>query len=165
MIWEDCGPPSNSREEESDTVEDDERELMKERCEKANEAYCEECDKQGVKVCSIDEFQARQEFLDGRIDEGQLQAKAAAELSEYAKTFGKYLVVKDQQPVAKDEDAEKKDRARLANKVYKQVCSEEGLTVCFFSDFSSWSEYVKGEIEDSELYGRAKAEIEKLASA
>ncbi|MHC1741753.1 MAG: hypothetical protein AB9873_01825 [Syntrophobacteraceae bacterium] len=146
-------------------MEDKERNLMVDRCDKANEAYCEECEKQGVKVCSMEELQARQEFMDGLIDEGQLQARAATEMSEYAKTFGKYLVVQDQQPGAGDEDAEKRDRARLANKVYKQVCNEEGLELCFFSDFSSWSEYVKGDIEDSELYGRAKAEVEKLASA
>jgi hypothetical protein len=151
-------------ERESQTSEDSERETSVDRCEKANDAYCEECEKQGLKVCSLEEFQARQEFVEGRIDEGQLQAKAAVEMSEHAKTFGKYLVIQDQEPDVTDNDADKRERARLANKIYKQVCKEEGLTVCFFSDFSSWSEYVKGGMEDLELYGRAKAEVEKLAS-
>jgi hypothetical protein len=151
-------------ERENETAEDSEGETIVDRCEKANDAYCEECEKQGLKVCSLEEFQARQEFVEGRIDEGQLQAKAAVEMSEHAKTFGKYLVIQDQRPDVEDNDADKRERARLANKIYKQVCKEEGLTVCFFSDFSSWSEYVKGGMEDLELYGRAKAEVEKLAS-
>lgn len=135
-----------------------------ERCEKANEAYCEECEKQGLKVCTLDDLPARQEFMAGRIDEAQLKTKAAAEVSEHAKTFGKYLVVQDQKPGIGDEGASMRERAKLANKIYKQVCQEEGLTACFFSDFSSWSEYVKGELADLELYGRAKAEIERIAS-
>jgi hypothetical protein len=150
--------------QESRTSEDSERETSVDRCEKANEAYCEECEKQGIKVCSMEEFQARQEFVEGRIDEGQLQAKAAVEVSEHAKTFGKYLVIQDEKPAMQDEDAAKRERARLANKIYKQVCKEEGLTVCFFSDFSSWSGYVKGEMEDLEFYGRAKSEVEKLTA-
>ncbi len=135
------------------------------RCEKANEAYCSECEKQGLQVCSLDEFQARKEFLDGLIDEGQLQARAAVELSDHAKTFGKYLVIKDEEPGGEDPDAGRRERARLANKIYKRVCREKGLNACFFSDFSSWSEYVRGEIGDAEFYDRAKIEVEKLASA
>jgi hypothetical protein len=151
-------------EQEGQTSEESEREKSVDRCETANAAYCEECEKQGLKVCSLDDFQARQEFVEGRIDEGQLQAKAAVEVSEHAKTFGKYLVIQDQEQDVKDKDADKRERARLANKIYKQVCKEKGLTVCFFSDFSSWSGYVTGEMEDLEFYGRAKAEVEKLAS-
>lgn len=116
-----------------------------------------------MKVCSIEEFQARQDFLDGRIDEAQLQAQAATEMNDLAKTFGKYLAIQDQQHGAEDEEAGKRERAKLANKIYKQACADEGLSVCFFSDFSSWSEYVAGEIEDHEFYGRAKTEIEKVA--
>lgn len=153
-----------SEQVQDESPEDRERETNVDRCEKANEAYCAECEKQGLKVCSLEEFQARQEFLDGRIDEGQLEAKAAAEVSDYAKAFGKYLVIRDEEAPVQEQDADKRERARLANRIYKRVCQEEGLSVCFFSDFSSWSEYVKGKIEDQELYGRAKVEVEKLAA-
>jgi hypothetical protein len=55
-----------------------------------------------------------------------------------------------------------KDRARLANRIYRRVCEEAGMELCFFNDFIPWSDYVKGAINESELYEKAREEIMKI---
>jgi hypothetical protein len=61
-------------------------------------------------------------------------------------------------------EEETKKRAKQANKIYRMMCREAGLMVCFFHDFTSWSEYVEGKIDDAEFTERVKREIERIAA-
>jgi hypothetical protein len=134
---------------------------QKERAALANEMYQRLCDEMGLQVCSWENFGAWQEYVDQRIEESQLEEKAKAELQSLPNTFGKYLTVQKEETKGLKEENEKKQRAKLANQVYKKVCNETGQTACFFHDFSTWSDYVTGNISESELYDKAKDELKK----
>jgi glucose-6-phosphate 1-dehydrogenase len=140
-----------------------EGEAMEERCARANEVCEEACENCGLEVSSWEDFSARQEFIEGRIDENELTSRAASEVDHHAQIFGKYLVIDKEEPEASSEEDRKKDRARQANKIYRKVCDEAEMTLCFFSDFSSWSDYVKGTLSDTELFDRAKDEAQRIA--
>lgn len=140
-----------------------EGEGMEDRCNRANEVCGEACEECGVKVSSWSDFSARQEFIEGRIDERELGQRATSEVGMHAQAFGKYLVIDKEESESLRDEADKKDRARQANKIYRKVCGEAGITVCFFSDFSSWSDYVDGTLSDGEFYDRAREEAGKIA--
>jgi hypothetical protein len=137
-------------------------ELMEERCDRANTVCNEACAECGVKVSSWSDFDARQEFIEGRIDENELSKRASSEVGAHAQAFGKYLVIDKDEPKTLGEESNKRERAKQANKIYKMVCDEAGMSLCFFSDFSSWSDYVKGSMSDGDLYDRAKEEARKM---
>lgn len=145
--------------------EEREGETLKDRCDRADAVCGQACDECGLKVASWSDFSAHQEFIEGRIDEQELSKRAASEVGQHAQTFGKYLVIDKEEPKSLGVEAGKKERAKQANKIYRKVCDEAGMTLCFFSDFSSWSEYVKGGLSDAELYDRARDEAEKISQA
>jgi hypothetical protein len=131
------------------------------RAEKAGEAYCEACEEKGIKVSSWEEFDAWKKYVDGKIDEEILAVKAGAELTEFAKSFGKYLVVEKEDPTPSD-DEKQKERVKRANRIYRKLCDATGLTFCFLNSFSTWSDFVEGKISESELLEKAKLEVEKM---
>jgi len=131
------------------------------RPEQADEAYCEACGEAGVRVSSWSNFDAWQDYVEGEINEDTLQDKAQRELAEFAKSFGKYLVIEKEDPSASD-DAAKKERVKLANRIYRKLCDATGLTFCFLSDFTTWSDYVEGKISELELMEKARLEVEKM---
>ena len=134
----------------------------KTRAAEADQIYKKVCNELGMRVCSWQSFAAWQEYLDEKIGESQLAEKAKDELQQFSKTFGKYLVVDKAEQKYEEQETEKRERAKRANKIYKKVCDESGVTACFFRDFSAWSEYVKGSLDESEFYEKAKKEVEKM---
>ncbi len=152
-------PAKESVRNQGSVVADPEREDL------ANDFYCRTCSEIGLKVASWEEFVAWQKFVDGHIGEAQLADEAKQDIEKLAKSFGKYVVIKKKETSEESqEEAAKKERVKHANKIYRKACNDAGVTVCFFHDFSSWSEYVNGKISDSEFYERAKAEIEQIAA-
>lgn len=135
---------------------------QKERAVEADVIYRKVCDDLGMRVCSWQSFAAWREYLDEKISETDLKERARDELEQFSKTFGKYLVVEKDDRKLEERETEKKERAKRANKIYKKVCDDTGLTACFFRDFSTWSEYVKGNMAESEFYAKAKSEMEKV---
>lgn len=117
-----------------------------------------------MKVASWEKFAAWQEYVDGKIDDAQLVERVRQEMEQFADRFGKYLVVEKEDPIPFKKEQEKRERARQANKTYKKVCEEAGIDVCFFSNFSTWSEYVQGGMSDADFYDKAKVEVRKLSS-
>lgn len=142
-----------------------EGESMEDRCDRADEVCGQACEECGLKVTSWTDFDARQDFIEGRINEQELSSRAASEVGQHAQSFGKYLVIDKEEPKSLVLEAGKKERAKQANRIYRKVCDEAGMKLCFFSDFSSWSEYVKGGLSDAELYDRARDEAEKISQA
>ena len=131
----------------------------------ANGFYSKICEENGLKVVSWQSFGAWKEYVDGQIDESQLNTKVRVELEELSSTFGKYVVAdKDEESKHFKEEKEKLDRAKQANKIYRLVCAETGMKVSFFQDFSSWSDFVEGKIDETEFYQRARSEVEKMSN-
>jgi hypothetical protein len=133
----------------------------KERAEQANQVYCEACEEKGIKVSSWKNFDAWNEFVDGAVSETVLTDKAEVELAEFAKRFGKFLVIEKEDPTRSD-DTEKKERVKRANRIYRRLCEAAGLTFCFFNNFATWSDYVEGKISESEFLEESNLEVEKM---
>lgn len=131
------------------------------RAEQADQAYCEACGETGVKVSSWLDFDGWQDYVEGEITEDTLADKAQRELAEFAKSFGKYLVIEKEDPSASD-DAAKKERVKRANRIYRKLCDATGLSFCFLNDFTTWSDYVEGKISELELTEKARMEVEKM---
>jgi hypothetical protein len=133
------------------------------RAEQAEQACYEACGEAGVEVSSWLKFDAWQDYVEGKINEDILKDKAQSELTEFARSFGKYLVIEKEDPSASD-DAARKDRVKRANRIYRKLCDASGLTFCFLSDFTTWSEYVDGKIGELELMEKARQEIDRMVS-
>jgi hypothetical protein len=140
-------------------------EMQKERVVQANRVYCEACEEKGIKVCSWKTSAAWQEYVDGKIGESELNERARDELKQITETFKKYTVVSGDEPAASQENATQRQRAKYANQVYKRACTDSGMNHCFFSNFSAWSDFVYGRIDESEFYERSKSEVEKMLPA
>lgn len=132
------------------------------RAAKATEFYAMLLHKRGVRLFTMSDLSAWNEYVSGRISDPDLDRKARIEMDNLGLTFGKYLVTEDDTPPSPIEDPVKRARAKLANKIYKKVCEERNVDVCFFSNFKSWSEYVRGMIGESEFYQRAEEEVERM---
>ncbi len=130
---------------------------MKNKEEKAEQAYCLACEKSGLKVSSWEDFSAWSSFVDGAITEQELVEQVREEMDHFTAKFGKYLVIKKEEPPREDE--EKKERIKRANRIYKDVCAQEGVSLCFFSNFSVWKDFVEGKISEEELEKEALMEL------
>ena len=139
--------------------------LQEELAIQAKRTYCRACEEHGVKACSWESFSGYQDYVNGRIKQSELATRADEELRDLTRTFGKYTVVEREESTTPSEEAEKKERAKEANKVYKKICSESGLGQCFFSDFATWSDYVQGKIDEAEFSEKARLEVEKMRSS
>lgn len=137
-------------------------EAQKQRVVRANQAYCEACTENGIKVCSWESFQSWKDYVEGKIDESQLAESAANDLKEFKNVFQKYTIIQEDEPAASSEDSIRKERAKSANRIYKKVCSESGLSPCFFKNFNSWSDYVNGRIRDAEFLEKVRIEVENM---
>ncbi len=141
------------------------KDVEKERAVFAKKVYCNACEEIGIKACSFESSAAWREFVDGRIEESELSERAREEMKDFKKAFSKYTIVTEEEEKVPSEDAMRKHRARLANKIYKEVCSESGLSECFFNGFAAWSDYVQGRIGDAQLMERAKSEAAKMVDS
>ncbi len=137
--------------------------LRAERIIRANELYTQACEERGVNFAAWHRFQAWKEYVEGTIGEGQLGDRAKVEMSDLLKSFGKYVVI-DSKAESKgaEEKEEKRKRARKANEIYRKVCKDVGVGLFFFEDFSSWSDFVEGKMNEEEFYKRARMELESI---
>ncbi len=137
---------------------------QEERAVRATELCRKACEDSGLEVAAWHKFDGWNEYMDGRIEESQLNDKARDEMEQFSRSFGKYVVIdRKEEARHQQEEKEKKERARRAAKIYKQVCAEAGMKVCFFHDFLSWSDFVEGKLTEEEFYARAKLEAEKIS--
>jgi hypothetical protein len=138
-----------------------------ERIIQANKAYCEEHEQQeGVEICSWENMPGWNRFLNGEITESQLSDQAREEVSQFAQTFSKYTKVdKEKKDPSSDDDPIRKERARIANRIYKKACTDSGKSFCFFKNFSSWQKFVHGEIDEAEFYKSAAEDIRKAVES
>ena len=84
-------------------------------------------------------------------------------LSNFAGGIGNMTSATGEERKLSDAEVAERNRARRANKIYRQVCSEKGLELCFFHNFSVWSDYVNGKMSDSEFYERSESAAREMA--
>jgi len=133
------------------------------RAEQAEQACYEACGEAGVQVSSWLNFDAWKDYVEGKINDDTLKDRAHSELTEFARSFGKYLVIEKEDPSASG-DAARRERVKRANRIYRKLCDASGLTFCFLSDFTTWSQYVDGKIGEQELMEKARQEIDRMIS-
>ena len=127
-----------------------------------NKAFCEATEENGVEVCSWEEMPGHKSFVNGEITESQLTDQVREEMARFAQTFSKYMVV-NEDASAREKESDRRRKAKVANKIYKKACTDSGKSLCFFKNFTSWQEFVEGNIGDDELYAKAVEEARKLA--
>jgi hypothetical protein len=109
-----------------------------------------------------------QKFLKGEINEAQLSSEAKQELAELNDAFGKYLRSdsdsdKDRHGTSKEDPLGEK--VKTANKIYRKVCVDSGMSPCLFKNFDTWQKFVHGEMAEDDFYEKAREEIRKIAAA
>jgi hypothetical protein len=137
--------------------------IERERAKYANKVYCKACEDTHIKICSWENSPAWQEYVAGKIEESQLAERAREELGKFSETFSKYTVVKEEDTSPSKDEEVRRDRAKVANKIYKQVCTDSGRSNCFFSNFGTWSDYVQGKMNESDFAEKAMIEVIKMA--
>lgn len=138
---------------------------QKERAIHAKKTYCRACEEYGVKACSWDSFSGFQDYVNGRIGENELNDRASEDIRNFTQTFGKYTVVEKEEAADPAPESDTKTKARAANKVYKQLCAESGMSGCFFNGFGAWSDYVQGKIDEAEFSEKARMEVEQMRAS
>jgi hypothetical protein len=136
---------------------------MQERIKKANKTYCEGHERKGVKICNWEKMAGWKSFLKGEITEDELCEQAKEELAQLNETFGKYLRndddIESSEAMAEGPFGEK---AKIANRIYRQACVDSGQSLCFFKNFATWQQFVHGEIGEGEFYEKAREEISRI---
>ncbi len=94
-----------------------------------------------------------------------MDEQAKGSLEQYSQTFGKYLSEKDGEKKFTEEERQRRERAKKANRIYKQVCEDLQLSACFFNNFGDWSEYVDGRMSDAEFQGHAITRAQKMMAS
>jgi hypothetical protein len=129
---------------------------------RARELCSQACRDSGIKISAWQHFTAWNKYVEGEIDQAQLNAEARQEIDQLSRSFGKYLVIEKDDVNDNLLDEEKKERAAQANRIYRKACKDAGVAVHFFRNFSTWSDFVNGKIGESEFYERAMAELKAL---
>jgi len=110
-----------------------------------------------------DEYEATcSQLASGDMRQNPLDGQAVKSFEQYSQTFGKYLSDKEGEKNFSEEEKLRRERAKKANRIYKQVCEDLRLSAFFFNNFGDWSEYVDGRMDDAEFYGHAKTRAQQM---
>ncbi|MFZ0929217.1 MAG: hypothetical protein WAN11_11490 [Syntrophobacteraceae bacterium] len=127
----------------------------------ATKVFCRLCDEHKIKTCSWEKSPTWNEYVEGKIDEAELSLTAEANVRDFVKMFSDYKDLETPVVNVPQED-QKKRRTRIANKIYRNACTKSGLNHCFFKNFSTWSEYVNGAIDEDAFIESAIFEVLKM---
>ena len=110
-----------------------------------------------------DEFTATcSPFASGFGGPNPMDDSAARGFEQYSPTFGKYLSDKDGEKNYSEEERLMRERAKKANRIYKQICEDLQMNACFFSNFGEWSAYVEGKMSEDEFHGHAITRAQQM---
>ena len=110
-----------------------------------------------------DEFEVTcSQFASGDMGQNPLDEQAGRSFEQYSQIFGKYLSDKEGEKNFSEEEKLRRERAKKANRIYKQVCKDLSLSAFFFNNFGDWSEYVEGKMSDAEFQGHAITRAQKM---
>jgi len=97
--------------------------------------------------------------------QGPYDEQARIGLEQYSQTFSKLIAGKVEGKEYSEQEKQRRDRAKKANKIYKGVCEDIGLKACFFSNFGDWTEYIDGKMSDAEFRMNAVEKARQMAAA
>ncbi len=100
----------------------------------------------------------------GYVGQSSMDQRTAENLGQYPRTFEDSFSEIDGDSKVSDEEKLMRERARKANRIYRQVCEDLQLDACFFSNFGEWSEYVEGRMSDDEFHGRTITLAQKMVA-
>jgi hypothetical protein len=123
------------------------------------------CTEQGMRVSSWSEFAAWNSYVAGSIDEAQLAEEVAKELESHCRSHGQIILLERQAPHPGNPDLEMERRAKRAGRIYRNVCRSSGLRMCFFNNFSAWSDFVSGRIGELDFLREVATEIGRMSSS
>ncbi|SPF46696.1 conserved hypothetical protein [Syntrophobacter sp. SbD1] len=101
-------------------------------------------------------------FASSDMGQNPVNERASGGFDQYSHTFGKYLSDKEGGKKFSEEEKLMRERAKKANRIYKQVCEDLQLDACFFSNFDEWSKYVEGKMSDAEFQGHAIVRAQEM---
>jgi hypothetical protein len=104
------------------------------------------------------------QFTGVEMGQGPLGGQAGTGIEQYSQTFGKYLSDKGGEKNFSEEEKVRRERAKKANRIYKQVCEDLRLNACFFNNFFDWSEYVGGRMSDAEFQGHVMTRAQQMVA-
>ena len=99
----------------------------------------------------------------GEIARGQLDEQTRKGLEQYSRSMEAFSATDKEDKKFSDEERARRDRAKKANKIYRQACSDAGLESCFFDNFGVWSDYVAGRLSDDEFHLQAELRARQMA--
>ena len=138
---------------------------MTERIKTANKTYCDGHKEEGIEVCNWEDNPGWQMYMKGEITEAELSERAKRELVEMDQAFGKYLRKDEEEPAREQSERGSLDqRVKTAKTIYRKVCVDSGMSPCFFKNFSTWRQFVHGEMSEAEFYEKARDEIRKIGA-
>ncbi len=127
----------------------------------ATKVFCRLCDKHKIKTCSWEKSPVWSEYVEGKIDESELSSRAEANVRAFVKMVWENKVL--ERPVGNFSDEDHRARrSKIANKIYRGVCTKSGLDKCFFNRFAIWSEYVNGVIDEDVFIEDTVFEVLKM---
>jgi len=98
----------------------------------------------------------------GDVGNNPLGEQARGSFEQLSQIFGKYLSDKEGEKNFSEEEKLRRERAKKANRIYKQVCEDLNLGACFFNNFGDWSEYVDGRMSDAEFHGHTLTRAQQM---
>jgi len=124
----------------------------------AAKVFCRLCEEHKIKTCSWEKSPAWSEYVEGKIDESELSRRAEANVKDFVKMVWSPgdLETPDE---SVSSEGQKRRRTKIANKIYRNACTKSGLNDCFFKNFSAWSEYVNGSMDENAFIDSAIFEV------
>lgn len=101
-------------------------------------------------------------FASSDMGQNPVDERTARGFDQYSHTFGKILSDKEGGKKFSEEEKLMRERAKKANKIYKQICEDLQLDACFFSNFEEWSQYVEGKMSDAEFQGHTIVRAQEM---
>jgi len=101
-------------------------------------------------------------FAGSDIGQSLVAGQGPGGFERYSNTFGKYLSDKEGGKKSSEEEKLMRERAKKANRIYKQVCEDLQIDACFFSNFGDWSQYVEGKMSDAEFQGHVITRAQQM---
>jgi hypothetical protein len=123
----------------------------------AARVFCRLCEEHKIKTCSWEKSPAWREYVEGKIDEVELALRAEANIRDFVKMV--WESGDSKAPAVKVSQDQKAQRAKIANKIYRNACTKSGLNNCFFKNFETWSEYVNGMMDEDAFIESAIFEV------
>jgi hypothetical protein len=127
----------------------------------ATKVFCRLCEEHKIKTCSWEKSPTWNEYVEGKIDEAELSRTAEANVRDFVKIFSDYKNLETPVVNVSHED-QKTHRIRIANKIYRNACTQSGLNHCFFKNFAAWSDYVNGMMDEDAFVESAIFEVLKI---